>query len=433
MKNISIKTYTNVLIITCLLGANIISLNLGFFKLSLYRVLISFSLLIIGPSINKILNNSNKKTNYDYVYLYFFWLLYSLINLIWVKDYSGWAKAFSFLLPGFLLSVFIFSYVNTKKDIIICFDLIVGISILYSLLAFYEIFTGNYLFLFDENLEFYKETVLLTSATGIRPPVTVFGNPNNYSLFLYFSIAFAMTLYKIKESKLYKYLYLTFILAAIFLIICTQSRSTFLGTTIFFITYAFLNFLRKSIIRKIVSILLILVFSVFLYFLLHDFISIFSDVTSFDFQNKGEGGSDEIRMNLIKNGMIYLFNTGFMGVGLGNIEYYMKSFPVHYTEGIENMHNWWLEILVSSGVLFFISYIIIYLKEMRRIFLKFKKALDFKLKNIYLIFFSFFIGFIVSCVGPSSLITSEWIWPLMAICFKISSIDFENDNFASSL
>jgi teichuronic acid biosynthesis protein TuaE len=428
VKTISIKSFTYGLIITCLFGANIIFINLGFFKLSPFRILILLSIFFITPSINKILRNKNKELNFSYVFFLFFWLIYSIISLFWVKDIMGWTKVISFFIPGFLSTIFIFANFKTKFDIIKCIEIIVWVSIFYSFLAFYEIFTGNYLFLFDDNLEFYKETVLLTSATGIRPPVTVFGNPNDYSLFLYFSIVFALILYKIKDSKFHKFLYLAFILAAIFLIICTQSRSSFIGIAIFFITYAFFSFIRKSAVYKSVCIFLMIVFSFFLYFILQDYIWIFTDVTSFDFQGTGDGGSDDIRISLIKNGLIYLFRSGFLGVGLGNIEYYMKSFSIYNTEGIENMHNWWLEILVSSGIIIFISYIIIYFNEMRKIFLSYRKFSGIKQKNIYGIFFCFFIGFIVSCVGSSSLITSEWIWPLLAICMKISSINFENDN-----
>ncbi len=425
MKTISIKNFTNAIIITCLIGANIVSLNLGFFKLSPYRIIIIFSLLLVGSSFNGFLRNKKKNYDFNYVFFLLIWIIYSSFSLIWVKDYLGWAKVVSFLIPGFVSTIFIFAYVKTKKDIIRCMKLIIWISVIYSGLAFYEIFTGNYFFLFDDNLEFYKETVLLSSATGIRPPITVFGNPNDYSLFLYFSLVFAFILYKIEETKFLKYLYLIFVLIAFFLIICTQSRSSFIGTIVFFFTYAFVFFLRKSLFYKSFTIISLAIFLLVFVPVVQNVFWIFTDVTSFEFDNNGEGTSDGIRMNLIKNGIIFLFNSGFLGVGLGNIEYYMKFFAIYNTGGIENMHNWWLEILISSGVFIFSMYMYVYFSAIRRNYKKYKKSLSPDERNFYAIFFCFFVGFIVSCIGSSSLITSEWIWPLMAISINASYIEFK--------
>ncbi|QKG85686.1 O-antigen ligase family protein [Kroppenstedtia pulmonis] len=68
--------------------------------------------------------------------------------------------------------------------------------------------------------------------------------------------------------------------------------------------------------------------------------------------------SISIRMNLMFNALRFLADSGYFGVGAGNIEYHMQGAP-----GVKekvNVHNWWLEVLVNFGVLVFLPYLFLY-------------------------------------------------------------------------
>ncbi|PTM56720.1 O-antigen ligase family protein [Desmospora activa] len=69
--------------------------------------------------------------------------------------------------------------------------------------------------------------------------------------------------------------------------------------------------------------------------------------------------SVSIRKYLIANGLNFLVESHFLGVGAGNVEHYMAGAP-----GVEdktNIHNWWMEVLVNFGLLIFILYMGFYL------------------------------------------------------------------------
>lgn len=62
-----------------------------------------------------------------------------------------------------------------------------------------------------------------------------------------------------------------------------------------------------------------------------------------------------IRKHLISNGLAFLAQSHYLGVGAGNVEHYMAGAP-----GVSdktNIHNWWMEVLVNFGVGVFICYI----------------------------------------------------------------------------
>lgn len=69
------------------------------------------------------------------------------------------------------------------------------------------------------------------------------------------------------------------------------------------------------------------------------------------------GQSATVRKFLLLNGLNFLHNSHYMGVGPGNIEVYMDGAP---KVDRVNMHNWWGEVLVNFGVLIFVLYMALY-------------------------------------------------------------------------
>ena len=82
---------------------------------------------------------------------------------------------------------------------------------------------------------------------------------------------------------------------------------------------------------------------------------------------------------------------------------------------ITNIHNWWMEILVSSGVLIFIIYIVVYTKSIWKLYRMALVKKDKDIMNISICFLCFLVAFLIGAMGASSLMTSEWLWPIMAV------------------
>ncbi|SFI65572.1 O-antigen ligase family protein [Thermoflavimicrobium dichotomicum] len=69
------------------------------------------------------------------------------------------------------------------------------------------------------------------------------------------------------------------------------------------------------------------------------------------------GESVTVRYHLLINGMKFLKQSHYMGVGAGNIEPLMEKAP---KVNKKNIHNWWAEVLVNFGVIVFIFYMALY-------------------------------------------------------------------------
>jgi teichuronic acid biosynthesis protein TuaE len=423
LKKINLTAFTYLIILFCLIGVNIFKINLGFFQLSIYRILLIFCVLFFYSKItHKTVFQIKSGIDYSYFYFLLFWLVFSILSVFWVKDVLAWAKSLSFLVIGLLSTQIIYTILDEKVKILKAIRLVTIFAFTTYFLAFYEMFSGNYFFVTEGNLEYYQEFSLLHSVTGFREPVTFFGNPNNYSLFLYFAFVFAVLNYRLNQRLFGKLFFLIGAFLSIFLIVCTQSRSGFIGSIIFFFSFLFFLFLKNSVISKIKGIVFFIIIGVILYLTFGDSLDFFRDVITIDLSNNSEDSSDGIRKNLLKNGLLFLNNSYFFGVGIGNIEYYMRYFPKFYTGETTNIHNWWLEILVSSGILVFCTYFLVYFRTCYRMYNRISLIKNRENIVLNMIFLSFFIGLIVSAVGPSSLIESEWFWILMAICFKGASI-----------
>jgi len=424
MFKVSLRKVTYLLLIACLLGVNFFSINLGAFQLSLYRMLIIFSPLLFDKIIINISRLIKEGSGLGYVKYLIFWISYSVISVIWVTDYEAWLKTLSFLITGSIISIFIFTFIKTTTDLVISLKIVEFFGIAYGLLSLYEIFTGTYFFVVEKNLEYFTERSLALSVFGFREPVAVFGNPNDLAIFLFFSVVSSLALIRIKRDFFPKLLSAFVIGNSIFLILCTQSRSVFLGICIFFGLVFLFKFLKFSLSKKFRYSFIFVIIAFLLYYFIGQN-EVIVDLTTVNLSNPDEGSSDSIRKNLIINGLYYLIQTFGFGVGLGNIEYYNNYRPFLDVGNVGNIHNWWMEILVSSGIIIFIVYIIVYTKAMLRLLVTFRNTLDYQIKQLSLPFACFFLPFIVVAVGSSTLMGSEWIWPLVALVLKSSHILYE--------
>lgn len=416
--NFTLKNYTFLLLATSLLGANIININVGLFQLSPYRFLLLLAPILLFKVKNRTVWHHKSGINYSYFQFMFFWIVYSIIPLLWIKDFSGWARIYLFLFSGFITTWFIGWYLTSKQDIIKALKIIEFFAISFGLLALYEMTFGNYFFVSESSLAYYQERSLLESTIGYRVPISVFGNPNDYSLFLLFAVFGSFGLSNLKKSKLNRFFSLILALFFIFLLIATQSRSAFIGLLIGFLAYIFVKF--KELRSKHLFIIFIVILIPLIFFIpwLIENNALFTGLLTFD----NSTGSDETRINLIKNGIQFLKNSLFMGIGLGNIEYYMVKYSIHPTHGVTNIHNFWLEILVSSGIFVFILYITIYLRNIWRLYhFSFSKT-DKEKQVLSLVFLCSFLGFFITSSGASSLLYNEWIWPIIAIIMSFVNI-----------
>jgi teichuronic acid biosynthesis protein TuaE len=88
-----------------------------------------------------------------------------------------------------------------------------------------------------------------------------------------------------------------------------------------------------------------------------------------------------------------------------------------------NLHNYWVEILVSYGLIIFLLYIFIYFNTVFKAYSNHLHHESRKLKKINLIILCLLISFPIAAIGPSNVFLNEWTWPLIALMMKIPLIN----------
>jgi teichuronic acid biosynthesis protein TuaE len=126
------------------------------------------------------------------------------------------------------------------------------------------------------------------------------------------------------------------------------------------------------------------------------------------------------RLNLIVDGIDILFGKTFgFGTGLGQAEIYML--PYSNTGGIVNLHSFFLEILVVSGLPFFLIFVAFYLTTIRTSLLTSSQPLSLKAtKYIFASCASFLVSFIIASFGPSHSLDWDFVWTSFLVVFLIS-------------
>jgi teichuronic acid biosynthesis protein TuaE len=403
--------------LTGFFGAAFLTVNLGLFTLFPYRFFLFLLLTIFF--LKTLLSGKiilyQKNVRWYFLFL-LFWLGYSIVSLAWAISKGDAIRDILFLIMGVLLIYFSTYYIDNEKDLkslfilwIICFGVLI-------IIGFWEHLTGNHL----QISKHYNE---LISRVMFRP-TGVFPNTNDYATFLSISIPFGIAMFRYYKQTLYRLLGIAIVLSAFYLIVETGSRANIIAILleIIFIFLFLMNINRKTKFILTVSILIIVLFLFFGNNIYQYYDKIFVEITSIGRQVNLIEGSMSVRINLIKNSLLFLYKTAGFGVGAGNAEYYMENFPQYNTYGILNPHNWWLEILVNYGVLVFAGYLLFYFRMIFNLWKIFKSNLTRIEKMICEALLVSIIGFFVASMSSSSILAFKPQWLLFA--FSLSFINY---------
>ncbi|MDE1548156.1 O-antigen ligase family protein [Jeotgalibaca caeni] len=416
------KKLVYVLVFSVFLGTQILAIDIGF-KLSLYRILFLFMLYLFGI---QFLNNDSRlrfyprKLSSTYTSFYFIWLLYSLMSIAWSESLTGWIRANIFIGIGVFSIVFIHLFVKEKKDVLRLFQSVVAGVTLHILLGLSELITGNYFWASDHFMTKYRpgSRNILT-----RIPISIYPNENDYATMLLMGSFFILFLFRHARNVYVKTAYLGLWLCCFWLIYQTDSRANLLA---FFIGMGAMTlvYFAKVITQRGFFIALggltgagavLLVVSASLRGQVVAILQLIAGRVEFD------GSSNHERVNLIKNGFYFLKNSFGFGVGAGNIEHYMKTKSILPTDGISNMHNWWMEILTGYGVLIFVIYLLVYISMIRKAYQYYRYSEDAFIRKASLSIIGYLAAFTLSSISSASNIINEWQWVVFGVIIAFFS------------
>lgn len=411
------KKLTYILAGSVFLGAQILAIDLGVAKLSLYRIMLviisCLMVLLIFKNDSRLSFYSNALSK-NYTRFYFFWLLYALISVIWVQDIGGWINAIFFLGCGCLSMFYMGIFINEEKDIRNLFKTIYIMILLHNIIGWMEILTGSYWFANLNKLDKYHT---FATQPSTRIPISIYANQNDFATMLLAGITMTFILFKNSNIISIKFVYLLTIISSIFLLYRTDSRANIIALIIgigtLFITKYSQLFTKRNIIKLAIAIFIIcvgvLIFSP----------EVQQKAMSIYYSDQAnlfvEGNSNMTRVNLIKNGFYFLVQSFGLGTGAGNIEHWLEFNSIFSTGTIYNIHNWWMEILSGYGIVIFGLYISVYFLMIRQLFINYKYSKNKFIRTTSWILLAYLFSFILSSISSASNMLIEWQWVFWGI------------------
>ena len=376
---------------------------------SMYRVYsfitIILSFLIVIPKFKFITKYTQRKTS-RILNFYLFWLVYAIFSVLWVKSTFYWIRAIIFVGSGISSILLINTYCYKKKDFIRFIRIALLIFAMLCIIGYYEIITGNYYFINQESISsFYR----------LRAPVAWMGNLNDFAPIMIFSVFIFYISYANSKNMLWRSLSMIFMGLCSYLCIQSGSRGSILGLFVGILTFI-LVYVQRGYLKYLAIAMIAIIFLSLLFPSISNYILDSIPNIQINLKDPESGTTDDIRMTLIRNGLIFLRDTHGFGVGAGNIEYWMGNFQIiGHKIGYGNIHNWWFELLVGYGVIIFIGYILCFVEMMKTFYSAAKSSNDVLIKNVSLGMLCCMSSFIIASTSSSSLIGDEWLWVFFGI------------------
>lgn len=413
-----IKILLYVEVIVGFTGIMFLSINMGSFEIFPYRIILILVWLIFITQLT--LKNGIIKFSHIKIKLYLFfiglWFFYALLSTVWALDKIHAIRADIFLFIGFSIIFFMVYYFTDFDDIKKLYYLWLVILICLLPIGLWENLTGNHLIVSG-----------LIGAPIINRfmPTTVFDNSNDFATYLAISLPFVISFIRYSKSIFYRMAGDVILLVSLYLLLETYSRANYIAVILEFI-FVFIFLLKK--ISKLKFLILALVLSIIIFKMFPVQTqkitnTIIIQLRSINSPWSLKYGSTGVRINLIKNSLIFLQKTFGFGVGAGNAEYWMAHFSVYNTENILNPHNWWIEILVNYGIFIFVGYIIFYIKLFQKIYKScFYLRNNNNEKMLCETILIALVGFPIASISSSSIIELRFQWVFFA--FAMAFLNF---------
>lgn len=394
--NRTLYAFHLILVLTLIISKKKIIILFNDIRKSKYRKRLIIALVIMMSS--TIINYSNINLKYLFIYL-----LMSLSFIVILANTNNMDKI------NFGLQVF--------QNIII-------ISVVFGLLEVFTSFRMPYsLYALRDFSKFNSEKIKYLMSY----PTVFYFNPNDFAFLLVACYSFVLSRYS-SESKSKNYLYTIMLILMIYF---TNSRTSLIAVMIVSLSFVLLMLKREHIIsfvnrikklRKSVLLLISTPIFVGLIYFIKEVVSIAMIVLRGNFSNSPYHSIRE-RWGLITNSLDVIFQYP-LGVGVGNGRNIVAT---RMNLASADVHNYFLEIGMDFGLIFFLLYSIIFVFVMKQLYKIFRTNTNVTTRNIALGFFLYKISFLVNFIGPSSITYFIPYWFLEMFLFSfLICIHFKN-------
>ena len=418
-----------ILVTSVFLGTELFAIPTPGFQLSIYRITLFTTWIFTMFQFykrNPQLKLRPNTTSFAFILAFLFWWLWGLMSVFWSFSFGNWLRAMFLLSLGVSAILLLYFWIKDLKE---WHQIIKAVWLGMCLLLFwgyYELITNHYIF---ANLSKLDKHGTFASHPFSRIPVTVFENQNDFATMLLAFLVVSMILYHL-SSSIVKKLCLIFMMGlASYLVFRSESRMILLSYFLIFVVRFILNFridfkekhwYRIGLFSLIVFLLVLALYPPAL-----------KKIDTLFYFGYGESlDGDTVRVNLWRNGMGYLGQTFGLGVGAGNIEFWMTHFKDLPTKIITNMHNWWLEILVGYGLPVFLVYTVMYGTMIYQLWLGSRRMKGpwLQVSNDLV---AFLIVYIFASITSANNMLIEWHWVFFGIIVSYFKLMEARDDLAT--
>ncbi|TLS38500.1 O-antigen ligase family protein [Pseudalkalibacillus caeni] len=409
-------TFLYLLIISSFIGAGFFTLDLGPLSLFPYRILLLvmcvlfFSVFVKEKEYMRMWSKVKVKKP---IFFLIFWLLYALLSLLWVRSLTGGLQDFIFLSFGIVIVFLVTFYFHNQNNYYNFFYIWIVMTAVLVGIGLWNHFT-------HQHLPVSRINHVSSYQQGI--PTAVFVNENDYASFLAISFFFVLAFVNHAKTMIKRGAGFVLLALIMYVIMLTDSRANYISVMLG-LAFWFLFLIKR---RAKIKVTFLAVIGFGLGMLSGRFRAI---VGKFDDQlgtllASSDIGSDSvnIRINLIRNAFDFLRDTFGLGIGSGNVEFYMKNLSAYDTFGEYNMHNWWMEILVHHGILIFSGYVLLYIFLIWNLY-KANRTSSGTDRMISEALVSSLIAFLLASISPNSFLALNYNWLLIA--FALGFINYK--------
>ncbi len=404
------RLVVTLLLVTGAFGINLFPLDVGFAQLYAFRLVIlavSFVMFVRGALFR---NRDELAKGFHLIFwIWFTWGIFGI--LAFSRDLNTSLNAFSNAVIGLLL-IQIFLDLDLAN--------LEGMKTLGYGWCLAFILTGLVSIWSIQNGQHYASEWATYAALGLAQGMTssTFGNPNNYAGFLDLFLPFLILMIQLSTRVVVKLILLLLFAAAIVLIVSTASRLGILAAVVGIAGYAFMYVMRRAIRVVLFAVVVtLLMFSIMLS--VPDFLPL--ETVNAVFFPRAESYSDEIRLNLVKDGLWFMWISGGLGIGPGNFSYFISHGQGPFTNPglalITEPHNYLVEIGSQYGLIVLVPFVI-WLVMLYRVFLK-----ALKLSSIRPFAVTGIIGlpiYIIAGATSSAFIPGQVNWMFLASYASLS-------------
>ena len=361
----------------------------------------------------------------------FFWYV---LSIYWAPNITYAGKYIFYIFCGIAIAIAVIHFATTLFKMDALFQIMRIIFLIEIMVALLESFTAFRwpISPYSPWLTFFgKEPVSIGTLDNLFvfsdffPPTGFHWNTNNLAITMVMILPFFLCSHKIMAKILGS-------IAITSIVILAASRAVFLGLVIILCFYLL-------IIKKKVATLSLIWFSVFSLFWGMSQLKesenprineVANSLTALTLYLKGDidvGGSLAWRSELVDNGIAALVESKGLGVGAGGsvaIQEKIGGVAGRFT----SMHNFWIEVLVESGVIFFSLMVIWYGGIIINLFKISKLSNDNQVTYYASALLLTMIGFIPAAIAASSTIYFFPMWIMFGMAIAIISIYRKAEN-----